>query len=128
VTSSSRGENSSAVSAAGTAITRLHRDRYGRGARTTRVIYQRNYLTVYLEDIYTAAEKTLIDDGRWESVKNTRQEFQMAMRDEFIAAVEQATGRTVIAFMSQVHYDPDLAAEIFVLEPTASELTAVAPA
>jgi hypothetical protein len=26
-------------------------------------------------------------------------------------------GRTVVAFMSQVHFDPDMAAEIFVLEP-----------
>ena len=28
-------------------------------------------------------------------------------------------GRSVIAFMSQVHLDPDLAAEIFVLTPEA---------
>jgi uncharacterized protein YbcI len=26
-------------------------------------------------------------------------------------------GRKVVAFMSQVHFDPDMAAEIFVLEP-----------
>ncbi len=26
-------------------------------------------------------------------------------------------GRKVIGFMSQVHFDPDMAAEIFVLEP-----------
>jgi hypothetical protein len=26
-------------------------------------------------------------------------------------------GRKVVAFMSQVHFNPDLAAEIFVLEP-----------
>jgi uncharacterized protein YbcI len=39
------------------------------------------------------------------------------MRPEFTKAVEEITGRTVIAFMSQVHLDPDLAAEIFVLSP-----------
>ena len=39
------------------------------------------------------------------------------MRDELIKAVEDATGRKVIAFMSQNHIDPDMAAEIFVLEP-----------
>jgi len=33
------------------------------------------------------------------------------------SAVEDATGRKVIAFMSQNHIDPDMAAEIFVLEP-----------
>jgi uncharacterized protein YbcI len=39
------------------------------------------------------------------------------MEDELTKAVEDATGRKVIAFMSQSHIDPDLAAEIFVLEP-----------
>src|SRR3954447_23417588 len=96
-----QGEHARQAAAAGAAITRLHRDHYGRGATTTRVVYQRNYLTVYLEDIYTKIERTLIDAGREESVKNTRQEFQMAMRKPFVEAVEEATGRKVIAFMSQ---------------------------
>jgi hypothetical protein len=34
-----------------------------------------------------------------------------------IAVVEDLTGRTVIAFMSANHIDPDLAAETFVLAP-----------
>jgi hypothetical protein len=29
--------------------------------------------------------------------------------------VEEATGRTVVAFLSQIHFDPDLAVETFVL-------------
>ena len=112
------------AAAAGSAISRFHRDYYGRGARTTRVVYQRNFLTVYLEDIYTTAEHTLINADRQEAVKSTRQDFQMTMREPFTDAVEQPTGRTVIAFMSQVHFDPDMAAEIFVLKPTEAETTA----
>lgn len=103
--------------AVGNAITRLHRERYGRGATTTRTVYQRDYLVAFLDDIYTAFERTLIDAGDWETVKGTRQAFQMAMREKFTEAVEAITGRKVIAFMSQVHLDPDMAAEIFVLEP-----------
>jgi uncharacterized protein YbcI len=114
-------EHARQAAAAGNAITRLHRDHYGRGASTTRVVYQRNFLTVYLEDIYTAVERTLIDAGNFETVKSTRQAFQMAMRQPFSEAVAQATGREVIAFMSQVHVDPDMAAEIFVLQPTKAE-------
>jgi hypothetical protein len=34
--------------------------------------------------------------------------------------VEEATGRKVIAYMSQIHQNPDLAVEIFVLEPLAN--------
>jgi uncharacterized protein YbcI len=45
----------------------------------------------------------------------------MAMRGPFSDAVEEITGRKVIAFMSQVHLDPDMAAEIFVLSPNGEE-------
>jgi uncharacterized protein YbcI len=105
------------AAAIGNAITRLHRERYGRGATTTRTVFQRNHVVAFLEDIYTPMERTLIEADDWEQVKATRQSFQMAMGPQFSKAVEEITGRTVIAFMSQVHLDPDLAAEIFVLSP-----------
>jgi uncharacterized protein YbcI len=65
----------------------------------------------------TPVEGTLIDAGSHEDVKHTRQVFQMAMRQRFSDAVEEITGRKVIQFMSQVSFEPDMAAEIFVLEP-----------
>ena len=46
-----------------------------------------------------------------------RRSFQKAMEGEFTKIVEDATQRRVIACMSQVHDDPDMAVEIFVLEP-----------
>jgi uncharacterized protein YbcI len=107
--------------AVGNAITRLHREYHGRGAETTRTIYQRNHVVSFLEDIYTPAERTLIDAGNQEDVKRTRQVFQMTMRQRFTEAVEEITGRKVIQFMSQVSFDPDMAAEIFVLEPGPTE-------
>jgi uncharacterized protein YbcI len=112
------------AAAVGNAITRLHRENYGRGATTTRTIMQRNFVVVFLEDIYTTVERTLIDAGREETVKVTRQEFQMTMGPAFSAAVEEITGRKVIQFMSQVSFDPDMAAEVFVLEPHAADDTA----
>jgi uncharacterized protein YbcI len=39
------------------------------------------------------------------------------MREPFSAAVAEITGREVIQFMSQVSFDSDMAAEIFILEP-----------
>ena len=98
-------------------MTRLHRDKYGRGATTTRTVFQRDHVVAFLSDIYTPVEKTLIEAGDWEQVKATRQSFQMAMREPFSAAVEEITGRKVIAFMSQVHLDPDMAAEILCASP-----------
>jgi uncharacterized protein YbcI len=122
--SDERSERGRQASAVGTAITRLHREHYGRGATVTRTVFQRNYVIAFLEDIYTTVEKTLLKDGRHEDVKRTRQLFQMAMEPDFIAEVEKITGRKVMQFMSQVSFDPDMAAEIFVLEPQGDEATA----
>jgi uncharacterized protein YbcI len=119
-----RSERGRQASAVGTAITRLHREHYGRGATVTRTVFQRNYVIAFLEDIYTTVEKTLLKDGRHEDVKRTRQLFQMAMEPDFIAEVEKITGRKVMQFMSQVSFEPDIAAEIFVLEPQGDEATA----
>jgi len=113
-----RGRQAATIS---NAITRIHREHYGRGATTVRTIMQRNYIVSFLEDIYTPIERTLIDAGHPERVRETRQIFQDAMRDRFVQAVEEATGRRVVAFMSQVHFEPDLACEIFVLEPRGGE-------
>lgn len=109
------------ATAVGNVITRLHREHYGRGATITRTVFQRNHVIAFLEDIYTPLERTLIEAGDRGTVKETRQAFQMAMREPFSKAVEEITGRKVIAFMSQVHFEPDLAAEIFVLEPNESD-------
>jgi uncharacterized protein YbcI len=111
---SDRGRQAASIS---NAITRLHRDHYGRGATTVRTIMQRNFVVCFLEDIYTAVERTLIEAGRREAVRQTRNIFQDAMSSRFKEAVEEATRRRVVAFMSQVHFDPDMAAEVFVLEP-----------
>jgi uncharacterized protein YbcI len=122
--SDERSERARQASAVGTAITRLHREHYGRGATVTRTVFQRNYVIAFLEDIYTTVEKTLLKDGRQEDVKRTRQLFQMAMEPDFIAEVEKITGRKVMQFMSQVSFEPDIAAEIFVLEPQGDDATA----
>ena len=111
--------------AVGNAISRLHREHYGRGATTVRTVINRDHVA-FLHDIYTPVERTLIDAGSQETVKETRQAFQMAMRDMFAQAVEEIMGRKVVGFMSQVHFAPDMAAEIFVLEPNSSALPASA--
>jgi uncharacterized protein YbcI len=77
----------------------------------------RDHIVVFLEDIYTTVERTLIDAGKFDAVHLARNEFQEAMRPRFMAAVEELTGRKVFAFLSQVGIDPDVAAEIFWLVP-----------
>ena len=44
------------------------------------------------------------------------------MGDQFTAVVEPALGRKVRAYLSHVHTDPDVAAELFMLEPEGSDV------
>jgi uncharacterized protein YbcI len=66
---------------------------------------------------FTTVERTLLDTGDIESVYQMRRSFQQAMEIEFTRVVEEATDRQVIAYMSSIHADPDLAVELFVLGP-----------
>jgi hypothetical protein len=46
--------------------------------------------------------------------------WQRTMETSISHEIEQLTGRRVIGCMSDNHIDPDLAVEVFVLEPIAS--------
>ena len=102
------------------AIVSLHREFYGRGATKGRTIMQDNLVLCVLEDIYTKAERTLIDAGRFTEVHHARNAFQETMEERFSKAVAEITGREVVAFFSQVRTDPDMASEVFVLAPDGS--------
>jgi uncharacterized protein YbcI len=111
------GERGKALLAITNAIVGMHREFYGRGATRGRTIMQENYVMCVLDDIYNKAERTLIDAGRFAEVKQARLAFQDTMEERFSKAVEEATGRRVVGFLSQVRTDPDVSTEIFILEP-----------
>jgi uncharacterized protein YbcI len=70
-----------------------------------------------LEEIYTTIERSLVERGDHETVSHVRRSFQRHYQEEFIGAIEEIAGRTVRAFLSESHTAPDLAVEIFLLEP-----------
>jgi len=71
------------------AIGRLHSEYYGRGPNRAKTLIQGNYVVVFLDDIYTQVERTLIEAGEAESVKQTRLAFQRALEVKFRGAVEE---------------------------------------
>jgi hypothetical protein len=70
-----------------------------------------------LGNVYTDVEKTLIELRRGPAVAENRSVFQHAMGARFITAVEAATHRRVIEFISSHHVGPDLEIELFFLAP-----------
>ena len=98
-------------------IVRLHKEFYGKGPNQAKTYLVNDTVVCMLRGGFTTVERTLIDDGKSEAVEQIRRTFQTTMRGAFIHVVEGAMSRKVVAYMSQVHTDPDLAVELFVLEP-----------
>ena len=92
----------------------------GRGPTKAKTTLGANGVFVVLQDTLTRGEQTLADAGQGEAVLDLRHRWQMVMRQDVSREIEQLTGRKVIGFMSDNHIDPDLAVEVFVLEPLPS--------
>ena len=98
-------------------VVRLLSEYTGRGPTKARTHFNDNLITVVVQDLLTKGERSLIRDGKADLVLETRRAYQLTMREDFTAGIEEITGRQVIAFLSANHIDPDMAIESFVLAP-----------
>jgi uncharacterized protein YbcI len=89
----------------------------GRGPTKAKATFGTNAVFVVLQDTLTIGEQTLADAGEKAAVLDLRRRWQKVMQAEMSGEIERLTGRNVIGFMSDNHIDPDLAVEVFVLEP-----------
>lgn len=96
----------------------LFREYYGRGPAEAKTYYQDDLVVCLLRGGFTRVEETLLASGRSEEVIRQRMAFQDVMRKRFEAAIEGATGRAVVGFMSGNEQNPDILCEVFVLAPT----------
>jgi uncharacterized protein YbcI len=92
-------------------------DSYGAGARAVQVHLSDEFVLIFLDVELTPAEQTLMDAGKTEAVKQTRESYQEAIGPTFTALIERATGRRVASFLSTISLDPLYSVEIFRLSP-----------
>lgn len=98
-------------------IVQLFREYYGRGPNKAKsYLLDDRIIVCVLEDTMTTVEQTLVKNGHGDLVRQVRLTFQEAMADEFKGTVEQATGRRVAGYHSQLTLGPDIGFEFFVLE------------
>jgi uncharacterized protein YbcI len=98
------------------AVVRSHTRTVGRGPTKAQAFHRQNIFVVVMSDTLTRGELSLVAAGNHESVQRLRTEFQRAMHDELVSQIEVLTGCKVVAFMSATHTDPDVAADLFVLD------------
>src|SRR3954452_9838080 len=89
----------------------------GRGPTQAKTTLGDNGVFVVVRDSLTVGEQTLTNAGQGQVVLDLRRRWQRVMQADVSREIEELTGREVIGFMSDNHIDPDLAVEVFVLEP-----------
>ena len=108
----SRGQLAAAIS---NAIVGIYSKHYGKGPTRAKTYLLDDLVVTVMQDVFTAVERTLVDAGKGEVVREVRTTFQYALREEFTGAIEAITGRQARGFLSQVDYHTDVAIEVFLL-------------
>jgi uncharacterized protein YbcI len=89
---------------------------YGKGPVSAKSYLVDDLLFVVMRDMVTQAERTMLDAGRGDTVREFRQQFENEVAETLTGLVERVTGRRVLTYQSQVLFDPDITVEIFVFE------------
>jgi uncharacterized protein YbcI len=126
--SSHNAARGDALAQISTGLVQLHSRHFGKGPTKAKTYAFDELVVCVLRDGFTTVERTLLEAGDGESVQQMRGSLQLAMEGQFRDVVEEATGRQVLAYMSSIHTDPDLAVELFILEPFSDELASVGSA
>ena len=95
----------------------LQREHFGRESTKVNAYAIKDMILVVvrLKDL-TPLEKSMVDGGEPQRVLALRAEFARVMAGRYTHTVEQVTGRTVVALLSQAHVDPDIIVEAFFLD------------
>lgn len=99
------------------AMVGIYKEQFGRGPERVRTHWAGpDSIICFLENTLTPVERTLTTMDENQRLRDLRMLFQYAAEHEFRSAVEEITGRRVIAFVSGIDTRADIASEVFVLE------------
>ncbi len=107
------------LAAISTSIVAILREHYGRGPIKAKTYALDDLIVVVMRGSgYTPLEQTIMDTGQdgGDRVVAMRHQFQHDVTDRYKTAIEELTGRKVLAFLSQAHIEPDLTIEIFFID------------
>jgi uncharacterized protein YbcI len=101
------------------AMVALYKEQFGRGPTHARSHFAGpDAIICLLEETLTPVERTLARIGEQQRLREIRMLFQHTAESAFRGAVEEITGRRVIAFTSGFDSEADVASEVFMLAPT----------
>jgi uncharacterized protein YbcI len=99
------------------AAVQVYRAQTGRGPTKSRTYIDNNLVVVELRETLTSGERNLVAAGQRDVVTEMRRAYRALIHEQLVEAIEGLLGRKVLALLSDNHLDPDVAVEVFVLEP-----------
>jgi len=115
---SARGDDRPVTVLISNELVGLYKELFGRGPTRARTAFAGpDVLVCTLENSLTPAEKSMVEMGELQRLRDVRLFFQHAREKDFRDTIERITGRQVRAFVSGMDVREDVAAEVFYLVP-----------
>jgi len=99
------------------AITGAMKQSCGKGPTKVKAYSTHDDVAVVVQDMLTTLEKTLVQDGHEQLVGEARQGLTERAAKECRATIEQATGRRVVGWQTEVNPSADRAITLIQLQP-----------
>jgi uncharacterized protein YbcI len=99
------------------AITAALKQSCGKGPTKVRAYCTDDHVVVVVQDMLTTLERTLLQDGHEQMVSEARQVLIGRVAHECRSTIEQATGRRVIGWQTEVNPSADRAFTLVQLQP-----------
>lgn len=103
-----------------TEMVRAQKRFFGKGPTQAKSYFLDDMLIVVMKGSLTTAEKTMLEFGEADQVRDFRQGFENQMCERLSALIEQLTGRKVLSYQSQIMFTPDRVVELFIFDDQAS--------
>jgi uncharacterized protein YbcI len=106
----------------------LQKQYWGKGPRHVKSYILNDLVLIVMRGGLTVAERTMVELGQQDLVRQFRQVFENNITDERSAVIARLAKREVLVAQGQIMFDPDVVIEIFVLDdsPGAMERFAAA--
>ena len=99
------------------AITGALKRNSGKGPTKVKAYTTHDHVAVIVQDMLTTLERTLVQDGHEQLVSEARQVLIDRVAKECRATIEQATGRRVVGWQTEVNPSADRAYTMVQLQP-----------
>jgi uncharacterized protein YbcI len=98
------------------AFVTMQKEYWGIGPLEAKSYMMDDLLLIVMRGGLTRAEHTMLDFGQQDLVRHFRQTFENEMTQNLTGKIEELTGRKVLTYQSQILFDPDIVAELFVFD------------